>query len=475
MASLPISSGTSGSQSPSSGTFSIIATVTDVVVEELSTSPVNSDFIGEGYPEEYSLDDLLQDGEKGGNLSRRAEKWIEAIVGDIKGRQIQVFSERTMPNPLPNFQPFRGNYFITPDVTVTKHNLSVMCFEIVSGNKYLKAVAKSIENCIEMLRIWRTHNPSVDVCTCFVFPNSKHMTCVMKVSVKFEEYLFQYSLEYVFQKDVKQGIKEQIDQWEFKIIHDNSGAYFVRLNEQECDTIERGAIQVQSRSSLILRNQSNTTYWKYNKYRSKLYAQTAEREIVRRQYSGQNYLQFSLLPFARERRGRLEFYKFDAIQDPLTRDEAKLCLIPLLDGLRRTLEELHSERIAHLDVRLPNVCFKDQTVILIDLDMCDHAYRNCSICSFHHRTSDMYKTLSPGHKLTNKQVDWRSVGMMICYILDEKLKSASYHEMLSKELVQPEIRNEPFVKHLLEEGEWSDDLYPNFEQANSDCNQPIPR
>ena len=64
---------------------------------------------------------------------------------------------------------------------------------------------------------------------------------------------------------------------------------------------------------------------------------------------------------------------------------------------------------------------------------------------------------------------------MICYILDKHLKSASYHGMLSKELVQPEIRIEPFVKHLLEEGEWSNDLYPNFEQAYSDCNQPIPR
>ena len=471
MASLPIRSGLSGSQSPSSGTLSII---TDKMVEELSTSPVNMDLIGEGYPEEYSLDDLFEDGEEGGNLERRAEKWIKTVVSNIKGRQIWVSSECAMPNPLPNFQPFKGYYFIRPDVTVMECNLSILTFEVVSGNNYQKTVTKSIENCVEMLRIWRNHNPSVDACTCFVFPDSKHRSCVMKVSVKFEEYLFQYSLEYVFQKDVKQEIMEQITHWVFKITHDHNGIFFVRLNQQECDTVERGSIQVQSRTSLILKDQSNTTYWKYNKHRSELYAQIAGKEIDRQQ-SGRYYLQFNLFPFAEERYGRRRFHKFNAIQDPLTRGEAKSCLIRLLDGLRHALEELHSEDIAHLDVRLPNICFKDQTVILIDLDMCDDAYRNCSMVSFHHRTSDMYKTLSPGHKLTNKQADWRSVGMMICYILDEKLEPERYHEMLSKNLVQPEIRNEPFVKHLLEKGEWDGKLYRNFEQANVNRNQRIPR
>ena len=474
MASLPIRSGLSSSQSPYSGSESII---NNEMVQVSITSPFKINFKGEEFPEEYTLNDLLQDGfrseeVKKGVLEKRAEKWIKAMVGDIKGRQIQVSSECAMPNPLPNFQPFKGNYVIKPDVTVMECNLSILTFEVVSGNNYQKTVTKSIENCVEMLRIWRTCNPSVDVCTCFVFPDSQHKSCVMKVSVKFEEYIFRYSLEYVLQKDVRQEIKEQINKWEFKITHNDNGSFFVRLNQQECDTVEPGAIQVRSRSSLILRNQSNTTYWKYNKYRSVLYERIAVRGIVERQYSGRNYLQFSLLPFAEERRGRLEFHKFDAIQDPLTRDEAKSCLIRLLDGLRRALEELHSEDIAHLDVRLPNVCFKDQTVILIDLDMCGDAYRICSICSFHHHTSDMYHTR---HHLTNRQVDWRSVGMMICYILDEKLKPENYHEMLSENLVQSEIRNEPFVKHLLEEGEWDGKLYLKFEQANVDRNQRIPR
>ena len=175
-----------------------------------------------------------------------SEKWIIAMVGDIKERQIRVSSECAMPNPLPNFQPSKGNYFIKPDVTVMECNLSILTFLVVSGNNYKKTVTKSIENCVEMLRIWRNHNPSVDVCTCFVFPDSKHMSCVMKVSVKFEEYLFQYSLEYVLQKDVRQEIKEQNNKWKFKITHDDNGSFFVCLNQQECDTVEPEAIQVQS-------------------------------------------------------------------------------------------------------------------------------------------------------------------------------------------------------------------------------------
>ena len=473
MASLPISSGLSSSQSPYSGSESII---NNEMVQVSITSPYKINFKREEFPEEYTLNDLLQDGfrseeVKKGVLEKRAEKWIEAMVGDIKERQIQVSSVCTMPNPLlPNFQPFKGNYSIRPDVTVMECNLSILTFEVVSGNNYRKTVTKSIENCVEMLRIWRNHNPSVDVCTCFVFPDSQHKSCVMKVSVKFEEYIFQYSLEYVSQKDVKKEIMEQIIKWEFKISHNDNGSFFVRLNQQECDTVEPGAIQVQSRSSLILRNQSNTTYWKYNKHRTLTYSGIAGRGIERR-YSGRNFLQFSLLPFAEERYGRLEFHKLDAIQDPLTTGEAKSCLIRLLDGLRRALEELHSKGIAHLDVRLPNVCFNNQTVILIDLDMCGKAYTMCSERStIYHHASDMYSTL-----MTNRQVDWRSVGMMICYILDEKLKPENYHEMLSENLVQSEIRNEPFVKHLLEEGEWDGKLYCKFEQANVDRNQRIPR
>ena len=72
--------------------------------------------------------------------------------------------------------------------------------------------------------------------------------------------------------------------------------------------------------------------------------------------------------------------------------------------------------------------------------------------------------------MTNRQADWRIVGMMICYILDEKLKPENYHEMLSENLVQSKIRNEPFVKYLLEEGEWDGKLYRKFEQANVDRN-----
>ena len=106
-------------------------------------------------------------------------------------------------------------------------------------------------------------------------------------------------------------------------------------------------------------------------------------------------MQFSLLPLAREQHGRLEFRKFDAIQDPLTRGEAKSCLIRLLDGLRRALEELHSEDIAHLEVHLPNVCFNNQAVIVIDLDMCGKADTTCSERStIYHHTSEMYSTRS---------------------------------------------------------------------------------
>lgn len=53
---------------------------------------------------------------------------------------------------------------------------------------------------------------------------------------------------------------------------------------------------------------------------------------------------------------------------PLTREEAKRCLVELILGVANALKSIHSAplHIAHLDVWLDNICFDDE--ILIDPD-----------------------------------------------------------------------------------------------------------
>ena len=57
--------------------------------------------------------------------------------------------------------------------------------------------------------------------------------------------------------------------------------------------------------------------------------------------------------------------------DPLSFEEAKDCVLSLIEGIHVALREFHEDGIVHYDVRLPNVCFsRDCKAVLTDLEMC---------------------------------------------------------------------------------------------------------
>ena len=67
---------------------------------------------------------------------------------------------------------------------------------------------------------------------------------------------------------------------------------------------------------------------------------------------------------------------------PLKKEQASKCLKQFLFRIATALNELHAKyEIAHLDVRIPNICFLEKNntfqVVLIDLDR--HQARELSI------------------------------------------------------------------------------------------------
>ena len=84
--------------------------------------------------------------------------------------------------------------------------------------------------------------------------------------------------------------------------------------------------------------------------------------------------QFSLLPLSEQKEINDRcFDVFKKLQKPMTCHEARPCLNQLLKGVKNALEELHTANVAHLDIRLPNICFDRGKPILIDLDRCEKA------------------------------------------------------------------------------------------------------
>ena len=143
-----------------------------------------------------------------------------------------------------------------------------------------------------------------------------------------------------------------------------------------------------------------------------------ERRLSRKKLSHCLLSKFSI-PF-----GNTTFYCFEGLQQ-ITRQKAKECLFSLVQGVHAAIEELHKHGMAHLDIRLPNLCFRkgDEakcTVVLIDLERAKHNiytpwngdYKSC-----------MYKK---GFNL--KQIDYLQLYWMAVWILSDPA-ALDYHMM----------------------------------------------
>ena len=74
-----------------------------------------------------------------------AGNWVKSVVQSIHKRirsVVTVSVTERIPELL--YWPFRGNYTLIPDVTVTKFSLAILAFEVVSNSDY-----KSFQSCYE--------------------------------------------------------------------------------------------------------------------------------------------------------------------------------------------------------------------------------------------------------------------------------------------------------------------------------------
>ena len=97
------------------------------------------------------------------------------------------------------------------------------------------------------------------------------------------------------------------------------------------------------------------------------------------------------------------FFVFEELLPPLLTNDAKSCIVDLSKKVRAALQIMHSHDIAHLDVRLPNICYRRTTdnsyvPVLIDYER----VRDCRLfCAGPYVKSDLYPT-----GLMNKYTDY---------------------------------------------------------------------
>ena len=108
------------------------------------------------------------------------------------------------------------------------------------------------------------------------------------------------------------------------------------------------------------------------------------------------------------------------------RETAKDCLIDFLQSVKKAVDELHSHDVAHLDIRLANVCLRKTSegkfeAVLIDLERCkqritspwkEEVYNSC-----------MYKGTCTLEQLDYVQVFWMAFWNLL------SPAGVGYHEM----------------------------------------------
>ena len=171
-------------------------------------------------------------------------------------------------------------------------------------------------------------------------------------------------------------------------------------------------------------------------------------------------LERSLLPNGTMLVGPRVYFTYELLLKPIDRYEARRVfggVDGFADGVFKALRELHDTcGLAHMDLRLENICFDPQThrPILIDLDR--SAPKDYE-CDRHHlpSTSTMYKPLDENWVLEN--IDLLQTGLMFCHILDNSIDSSydictfNYNRYYPTQSIHPCL-------HSLLRGQWPSEV-----------------
>ena len=146
-------------------------------------------------------------------------------------------------------------------------------------------------------------------------------------------------------------------------------------------------------------------------------------------------LQHSLLPNDYEKHLGLQFWIYNRLDPPWNADKALHHIVKFTENVIIAIKELHDFGIAHLDIRLDNICFipSTETPVLIDLGRCRNANEQY-ICDSVYQKSCMYSVPQYYKEnlvvpLPNKKMDWVQVGFMLLWVLGGKTSAVQYHEM----------------------------------------------
>ena len=220
------------------------------------------------------------------------------------------------------------------------------------------------------------------------------------------------------------------------------------------------SVQIMSGNSVVILDPRQSKILKCNF--SSVEASTVYQLLLHRGWE----LDRSLLPHDMIRVGPRVYVTYKLLLKPIDRYEARDLfggVDGFADGVYKASRELHDTcDLAHMDLRLENICFDPQThqPILIDLD---RSAPKLTPIFFHHlpSTSTMYQPLDENWVLWN--IDLLQMGLMFCHSLDEAIDSSYDRGTFNYNQYHPTHQSiHPYLQSLLG-GKWpSEPLHVDF-------------
>ena len=313
------------------------------------------------------------------------------------------------------------------------------------SSPYKNSVSQTAVDVLEQLRLLRCFNRNIAECVGFTFPkyptdSDSHKTCVTKVTVRFQNFQFAVSLAPLELKSVRKEIQNTVLTALAFQADKHPKFNFIRLSDDDIRTasskLEVTVKQHSSRHSILL--EGDSTFWKCipslkeNNNIQALNSIALHSETTHITLSSRTILI-----------GGQVFYKYPAQIAPLHKREVAQCLYEFMMQTATALEELHDLGFAHLDVRIPNICFAQiggkYIVKLIDLDRCSqNCYKDLSGYS-----GEMYRpsTSSPWRPC---RYDWKQLGLLAAELIFD-----TPHEEI---VVDPRVKQDTCLKELILEG-----------------------
>ena len=372
----------------------------------------------------YNIRDLaLACGTMADLKNLRSEDWGYAFIksccknGYVLKKEQSIFTAGHRPI----LSGFCASMNHKPDFMVYYDNLPITVIEIQSST--LKAsLFQLYYDLIDVMRYLSHYYQNLEVIYGFLVPSLKRkgiavsmkITCNIKYTVEVE------GLQ--IKGDVKGKICGCIHEFTSMLLslhrqnYEFENASFHLLPQRVINQLaivcdKKNIVQMYSPHSMLFRNED---------FVIKLPVEDNYAPLSLHYYVSDKPLKYSLTMDRMYYLEEIHVYSYRRLKPPYSLEVAKNNL-SFIKGVIIALQELHESNVAHLDVRLENICFENEQPILIDLDRWKPANSNFSES---YGSSCMY----PQGEYKCSQVDYIQLGYLILYVLLDA-PDTDYHSM----------------------------------------------